>query len=1390
MSSLPRFPALFIAALIASHSAPAASFFWDADGAATTVTGGAGVWDVSSSLWRSGTSSGALSLWPNTLVNTDAAQLAGTAGTLTLNSSSVNLNVNKVTFGVTGYVLAAPVSGTAKLNLAGVAPTMDTGTFNATVSAGVTGTAGLTKIGTGTLTLSGANSYTGTTFVNVGTVAVSNGSSFGATGAGNGTTVAAGAEVDFSSGSSTAEAFTINGAVGDGALRILNSGITLSGAITLGSDAKLTGLTNQMTGTIDLGGSDLIVAKNSGQSESWSATISGTGGLTMAGGGATTTLTLTGANTYTGVTTVNAGILSVGTIGNGGVASGNLGSATSAAENLVLGGGTLRYTGSTASTDRNFTITGGTTGTFQITTAATTLTVTGASAATNGALTKTGAGKLVLAGINLSSGATTISAGTLAVSGSGSVANSSELNVASGAVLDVSASAFTLGATQTLSGAGTVVGGVTVNGTLAPGAGFGTGGILTFNGALTLAAGSTTVIEVSRNGGAVTSARIQASGVVTFGGTLVITDVGGTPLQVGDALQFFSAPSHSGSFASIVAPPGYTFDTSQAANGQIVVLTAPPPVRFTTFSKSAATVSLTWPAIYRGWIAQSSPTLEPNSWADFLGSEDLTSLNIPIAPGLRKVFYRLRIPDTADFTYDPLAKGAGLPLATVWSGTSVGFDFVTTGNVQIAAYYNAARKLVLAARNLDSTQWYFQTTAETYAGWDSHNYIAMTVDPLGYLHVSANLHNASMNYFRSAQPVTDAVQFQTAGFVPQLSTLWNASFEAQSTYPRFFTGPSEEFIFTYRSRTSSTAGSWHLLKYNPASKTYAQVTGANALFTWTGNYSVYPNFTVSDGAVHCLWMWRRTTDAGTNYRLSYVRSTDMVNWTDAFGRAVPLPIGPATSLTTIDDVPQQGGLLNGQPQLSFDRDGVPLVAYHKYDAAGFSQVYVARPVPTSLTWSIVRLTNSTWTWNFSGGGTLPPGGSVSNGFTADDPVDGLATVSVSLSHPDGVADPNTGSYTFDETTLGNVTGTYPNPSSYASANTPTANSGNVDSSVVQNTYVDPGSGAAMGVKRRNSSGPGFANLHYYLRWETLPPDNSDLPKTDGSGNVITPTPSAIELYRTQAEFGNSLMSIGGTFYGRMFKPATASLFGAMTRASDSAATFGASLSSATAGTANFAQWTFNLDTAGDYALGGETYSTSTSDDSFWVQLDNGPLIDWRIAGRWVSQPVTSGSTQGLTRFSLTRGSHTLRLYAQEAGAKLAYLWLNKPSLAKASSLLPSSYSGFTLVADAKAVSGFSLSSPLGSNQVGNIAHYEIPVAQTGNYLLLGRTRAQSGTSDSFFLSVNGGAPQVWTIPISAPNWTWKAFGTTMPLNAGTLALDVSGREGGSELDSFMLMKVP
>ena len=78
--------------------------------------------------------------------------------------------------------------------------------------------------------------------------------------------------------------------------------------------------------------------------------IDGGGTVTQAGTG---TAKLNSANTYIGGTIINSGVLAVDTLANGGTASG-IGAASNSAGNLIIGSGTLRYTGSGGSTDRLF----------------------------------------------------------------------------------------------------------------------------------------------------------------------------------------------------------------------------------------------------------------------------------------------------------------------------------------------------------------------------------------------------------------------------------------------------------------------------------------------------------------------------------------------------------------------------------------------------------------------------------------------------------------------------------------------------------------------------------------------------------------------------------------------------------------------------------------------------------------------------------------------------------------------------------------------------------------------------------------------------------------------------------------------------------------------------
>ena len=152
-----------------------------------------------------------------------------------------------------------------------------------------------------------------------------------------------------------------------GALSV--SSTTAGGVVTLTGVSTFTGNTTINTGaTLQLGsgatGADGTIPSativdngtlsfNRFGTLSDAVLITGSGGVNKAGAG---TQILTALNTYTGATTINGGVLSVGVIGNGGTNS-NIGAATAAPTNIVFGGnGTLLYTGTSLVTDRGFTV--------------------------------------------------------------------------------------------------------------------------------------------------------------------------------------------------------------------------------------------------------------------------------------------------------------------------------------------------------------------------------------------------------------------------------------------------------------------------------------------------------------------------------------------------------------------------------------------------------------------------------------------------------------------------------------------------------------------------------------------------------------------------------------------------------------------------------------------------------------------------------------------------------------------------------------------------------------------------------------------------------------------------------------------------------------------------
>ncbi|ENS11547.1 outer membrane autotransporter barrel domain-containing protein, partial [Brucella abortus F1/06-B21] len=343
-----------------------------------------------------------------------------------------------------GANLDATHSFTHALQLGTVASdvgTLDTDGHDVAMSGVISGAGGLMKSGTGTVTLSGANSYTGGTKVSAGTLVVANDNTGGGT-----TTVDAGAGLQIGTGGTSgslagdianngalvvnrSDALNLAGAIsGTGSLTKNGAGtLTLSGANSYTGATTVSAGILTLTGDNTGGGTTTVDARaelhigTGGASGSLagnivndgalvvdrsgviglSGVISGAGGLMKSGTG---TVTLSGVNTYTGGTTLTAGTLAAASDNNLGGASGG----------LTFNGGTLQVMGTSwTSTNRAVSLQAGG-GTFDIEDAANNFAVTQGVAGAGG-LTKSGSGTLTLSGANSYTGATTVSAGTLVV---------------------------------------------------------------------------------------------------------------------------------------------------------------------------------------------------------------------------------------------------------------------------------------------------------------------------------------------------------------------------------------------------------------------------------------------------------------------------------------------------------------------------------------------------------------------------------------------------------------------------------------------------------------------------------------------------------------------------------------------------------------------------------------------------------------------------------------------------------------------------------------------------------------------------------------------------------------------------------------------------------------
>jgi fibronectin-binding autotransporter adhesin len=449
-------------------------------GSTTTGSIDAGVGGSNNTLVFDGFSSSAFA---NAIPNWQLVALRNSAN-VTLSAASYALSNLSLDAGTIATFTAPALTIGGQINDNGTLVFASAGNLN--ITAPIQGSGAVTQAGSGTLVLAGAGTYTGPTTIASGTLQAGGANLLSPSSA---FAVSSGATLDLGNANQTI------GSLAGG------------GAVTLGA------------GTLTTGGL--------GTSTSFDGVIAGSGGLVKTGAGS---MTLTGANSYTGGTTISAGALQLGDGGSSGSIVGDVTNNGSLVFNrsdlstfagTISGGGsvTQQGTGTTVLTANN-NYTGGTAinaGTLQLGDGGSTGSIVG-DVTDNGALvfdrsdnmtfaglisgsgsvTQQGTGTTVLTGNHSYTGGTTISAGTLQLGDGGA--------------------------------SGSIVGDVTDNGVLV----FNRSDASTFAGAIS---GSGAVIQQGTGTTVLTGNSSYTGGTTIQAGVLQLGDGGTSGSIVGDVVD-------------------------------------------------------------------------------------------------------------------------------------------------------------------------------------------------------------------------------------------------------------------------------------------------------------------------------------------------------------------------------------------------------------------------------------------------------------------------------------------------------------------------------------------------------------------------------------------------------------------------------------------------------------------------------------------------------------------------------------------------------------------------------------------------------------------------------------------------------------------------------------
>ena len=541
------------------------------------------LWNSPSNNWSTTSGGAADSTWPdgfNAIFNVANSTITGS--NIFFSSIIANQNVT--------------VTGGGVMGLAGLTSTVDVAsgmTFDFGTQNFLASTFGITKAGAGTLVLNNANAYTGGFTLNAGTVTIGNVNALGSGGALNlnGGTLQASSALDlsgkytsinvggnFTVGGSNALTFSSGVALGGTARTITNSssanttfngvitgtgGLTLNGSgagtVIFGGANSYSGGTTISSGTLQVGNGGTTgqlgagaVANNGtlafNRTNSYGITqaISGTGAVTFSENNTGQVYTLSGANTYSGTTTVNsganvqifgtAGTFGSGNVVNNGVVAINRSNPVTVGNTISGSGGVGFGGGSTVTVTANNSYSGGSEiaagTTVNVGNGGATGSLGSGSILNDGNLTFNRSGSTTVGNTITGAGQTVFSSGgTYTVTGNNTYAGGTTIAgtvLANNATSSLGSGVVTVASGGTLSGTGAVAAPVTVasGGTIAPGA---SPGILTVNGDVVFQAGSKFAAELNGTTPGALCDQLVVNGAIDLGSADLLLGLGYAP---------------------------------------------------------------------------------------------------------------------------------------------------------------------------------------------------------------------------------------------------------------------------------------------------------------------------------------------------------------------------------------------------------------------------------------------------------------------------------------------------------------------------------------------------------------------------------------------------------------------------------------------------------------------------------------------------------------------------------------------------------------------------------------------------------------------------------------------------------------------------------------------